>query len=131
MSEISKRELIHFDWEENVSRYKNIYENIRNGIISDIQNEEEENEIKFQINDINMYIPPLHIGINKENLEYSWKTLRSKVSTKVFSNSGIYNIQMTLLFPRETLLEFTHLLSNNSWISSSDNLLSTALNAFC
>lgn len=98
MSEISKRELIHFDWEENVSRYKNIYENIRNGIISDIQNEEEENEIKFQINDINMYIPPLHIGINKENLEYSWKTLRSKVSTKVFSNSGIYNIQMTLLF---------------------------------
>lgn len=134
-NEVTNRNLVEFNWEE-VFKQKDIkqttYDDVRNAIIADMNYMEESNLVKFQINDIEMAIPPLHIGINKENLEYSWKTLRSKASTKVFSNSAIFNVQLTLLFPRECILQLHRLIlqiRNNPFICIKNKYLSSSLNS--
>ncbi len=129
-NEVTDRSIVDFDWKK-IARTANYnYASIRDAIIYDIQESEYQNQIKFQINDIEMAIPPLHIGINKENLEYSWKTLRSKVSTKVFSNTGIYNVQLTLLFARESLLQLHRLIleiRNNPYVCIKNKYLRSSL----
>lgn len=129
-NEVTNRDIVDFKWNEALKKADNDYEKIRNIIIDDMNYMEESNLVKFQINDIEMAIPPLHIGINKENLEYSWKTLRSKASTKVFSNSAVYNVQLTLLFPRECLLQLHRLIleiRNNPFVCIRNKYLSSSL----
>ncbi len=134
-NEVTNRDLVEFNWSEVFKKINNkspTYENIRNSIIADMNYMEESNSVQFQINDIEMAIPPLHIGINKENLEYSWKTLRSKASTKVFSNSGVFNVQLTLLFPKECILQLHRLvleIRNNPFVCIKNKYLSSSLNS--
>lgn len=60
--------------------------------------------VDFTINDIELPVAPLHISVQKEDLNYSYKTLRTKKSVKVGSGKGVYNLQLSLLFPKETII---------------------------
>ena len=64
----------------------------------------------FTINDMDLYVPPTAISVHKENLEYSFKTLRNKISTKVASGNGTIHIQIDLLFSYNHLLELHRLI---------------------
>ena len=74
--------------------------------IVDIENK----EINFTINDIELYVPPSRISIHKENLEYSHKALRTNVSTKIVSGSGIYHAQVSALFVQDEILSLHRLI---------------------
>ena len=63
-----------------------------------------------EINDIKLYIDPTAISVHKENLEYSFKTLRSKGSTKVASGNGAFHVQMNITFSEEMLLQLHRLI---------------------
>jgi len=52
----------------------------------------------FIINDLNLKIPPTNISIQKEDLVYQWKTLRSNASTKLPSGHGQIGIQVVIPF---------------------------------
>lgn len=58
----------------------------------------------FVINDIELPIAPLNIAVQKEDLAYKYKTLRTKATTKIGSGRGVYNLQLTFVFPHEMLL---------------------------
>ena len=63
----------------------------------------------FVINDIELLIPPTQIVVKKENLHWSWKTLRSKVSTKVPSGNAINYVGLTIVFTPDMLLSLHRL----------------------
>ena len=42
----------------------------------------------FIINDIELVVPPTNIIVNKEDMYWNWKTLRTNVSTKISSGQG-------------------------------------------
>ena len=58
----------------------------------------------FVINDIELPIAPLNIALQKEDLVYRYKTLRTNASTKIGSGRGVYNLQLSFIFPNEMLL---------------------------
>lgn len=69
----------------------------------------------FVINDIDLKIPPENIAINKENLNYSWRTLRTNIATKIPSGRGQTSVHLSIPFtPRQLLslhrliVEFKH-----------------------
>lgn len=68
------------------------------------------NKSNFLINDIYLFVPPTSISIHKENLEYSYKTLRSQVSTKILSGNGSFHAQINITIPPEGILQLHRLI---------------------
>jgi len=64
----------------------------------------------FVINDIDLYIPPQHISVRKEDLEWKWKTLRSKASTKIPSGHGMAQVSVKMTFTPELILDLHRLI---------------------
>ena len=64
----------------------------------------------FQINDIDLFIPPTNISVRKEDLVWEWKTLRTRVSTKVPSGHGMIQVSVTIPFTSDTLLDLHRLI---------------------
>jgi len=64
----------------------------------------------FVINDINFVIPPTQITVNKEDLVYRWKTLRTKTATKIPSGHGQIAVHVTIPFTGSQLLVLHRLL---------------------
>ncbi len=65
----------------------------------------------FVINDIELIIPPTQIVVKKENLHWSWKTLRSKISTKIASGNAINYIGVTIAFTPDLILHLHRLIT--------------------
>ena len=63
----------------------------------------------FRINDIDLSIPPSQIAVRKEDLAWSWKTLRTKASTKIPSGHGMVQASVTIYFAPELLLDLHRL----------------------
>ena len=94
----------------------------------DLNTGEEQGEIAglpdvFKINDITLKIPPTNIGIHKEDMVWSWKTLRTKAATKVPSGQGVCHVTLTIVFTPELLLHLHRLIiqfqhSPFCWISN-------------
>ena len=59
MNEVINRSLVEWDGQNFASAFAN-------------------NDVEFTINDIELPIAPLHISVQKEDLNYSYKTLRTK-----------------------------------------------------
>ena len=64
----------------------------------------------FQINDIELIIPPNNISITKEDMVWQWKTLRSNISTKIPSGHGVCNLALTITFTPDLLLHLHRLI---------------------
>ena len=85
---------------------------------------------RFIINDIELHVPPTAISVHKEGLEYSWKTLRSKVSTKVLSGNGVFHAQISITFPADSIVLLHRLISqvrNNPFVMVENNFLSQSI----
>jgi len=84
----------------------------------------------FTLNDIELHVPPTAISVHKEGLEYSWKTLRSKVSTKVASGNGTYHVQVSITFAPDSLVLLHRLIAqvrNNPFIMVKNNFITASL----
>lgn len=64
----------------------------------------------FKINDIVLEIPPEQITVNKEDLQWQWKTLRTKSSTKVPSGHGMCSVSVNIVFTPDLLLHLHRLI---------------------
>jgi len=64
----------------------------------------------FVINDIYLTIPPQNISVNKEDLVYQWRTLRSNVTTKNVSGHGQVSIGVFITFTAKQFLEMHRLI---------------------
>ena len=64
----------------------------------------------FVINDIDLEIPPTQISIQQEDTYWSWKTLRSSVSTKTPTSHGVLNVDTTIIFVPDQLITLHRLL---------------------
>ena len=64
----------------------------------------------FTINDVDLIIPPTSIGVQKEDLVYKWKTLRTRTSTKIPSGNGQIAVTVSCIFKKEQLLDLHRLL---------------------
>lgn len=87
----------------------------------------------FQINDITLTVPPTAISVHKENLEYNYKTLRTRVSTKVASGNGVLHGQIGLVFPPESILELHRLvcqIKNNPFVYINNSYLEESIGRF-
>jgi hypothetical protein len=85
---------------------------------------------RFRINDIELHVPPTAISIHKEGLEYSWKTLRSKVSTKIPSGNGTFHVQVSITFPADSLILLHRLIAqvrNNPFVPIENNFISQSI----
>lgn len=71
---------------------------------------EVENKEVFIINDIDLQIAPSAIQINQEDLLYSWKTLRTSVSTKIATGRGQIRINCRIYFTNSMLLDLHRLI---------------------
>lgn len=84
----------------------------------------------FWINDIGLFVPPTSISIHKEGLDYSIKSLRTKVSTKILSGNGIYHVQINLTFPPDSLLQLHRLISqirNNPFVFVENEFITSSM----
>ena len=64
----------------------------------------------FKINDVTLEIPPTQISVHKEDMFWQWKTLRTKVSTKVPSGRGVCHVQLSIVFTPDLLLHLHRLI---------------------
>ena len=64
----------------------------------------------FKINDISLVIPPSSIGVHKEDMVWSWKTLRVKAATKVPSGRGVCHVTLSVVFTPDLLLHLHRLI---------------------
>lgn len=64
----------------------------------------------FTINDIELLIPPTQIVVKKENLSWSWKTLRSSTATKIASGNAINYVGLTIVFTPDLILHLHRLI---------------------
>ena len=88
---------------------------------------------RFVINDIVLFVPPTAISIHKEGLEYNYKSLRTKVSTKIASGNGVYHAQIKLVFPREGVLQLHRLICqirNNPFVTIENEFINDSLNKY-
>jgi hypothetical protein len=58
----------------------------------------------FVINDINLVVPPSQINVQKEDLIYRWRTLRTKTATKIPTGHGQVRVGVSIVFPEAQLL---------------------------
>ena len=88
-------------------------------------------EPNFWLNDIGLFVPPTSISVHKEGLDYSIKALRTRVSTKILSGSGIYHAQINLTFPPDGLVQlhrFICQVRNNPFVYVENVFLKSSLN---
>lgn len=64
---------------------------------------------KFVINDVEVSIDPLKISIFKEGLNYSWKTLRTKASSKIVNGNSVFHLKLSMVFTKSMFLELHRL----------------------
>ena len=64
----------------------------------------------FVLNDIALVVPPTQISIQKEDLIYKWRTLRTKTTTRSPSGQGQVTAHVTILFPENQLLALHRLI---------------------
>lgn len=64
----------------------------------------------FVINDVDLIIPPTSISVQKEDLTYSWKALRTKTTTKIPSGHGQIGVNVSCIFTHEQLLDLHRLI---------------------
>lgn len=89
-----------------------------------------EYQANFVINDIELHIPPTAISVHKEGLEYAWKTLRSKVSTKIASGNGTYHVQVSITFAPDSLILLHRLISqvrNNPFVAIQNSFIAGSI----
>ena len=84
--------------------------NIPNILERNIDQKVNSEEKNFLINDIYLYVPPTSISFHKENLEYSYKSLRSRVSTKILSGNGSFHAQVNITIPPEGIVQLHRLI---------------------
>ena len=65
---------------------------------------------RFTINDVEVSIDPLKISIFKEGLNYSWKTLRTKSSSKISNGNSIFHLKLSMIFTKSMFLEMHRLI---------------------
>lgn len=65
---------------------------------------------KFVINDVEVSIDPLKISIFKEGLNYSWKTLRTKSSSKIVNGNSVFHLKLSMIFTKSMFLEMHRLI---------------------
>lgn len=78
---------------------------------------------KFYINDIDLKVDPLDISVYKEGLSYSWKTLRTKSSSKILNGNSIFHLKLNLIFTKSMFLDLHRLVcqTKNSPIVQIEN----------
>jgi hypothetical protein len=86
-NEITNRDLVDFNYLPDPPF--STYDAMKQAVITDIVSSETYDLYKFEINDIQLAVPPLNIAVNKESLDYAYKTLRSKSTTKIQSTNAI------------------------------------------
>ena len=64
----------------------------------------------FVINDIELQIPPSAISVQKEDLAYSWRTLRTKSATKLPTGHGLISVGFSLVFTNNQLMDMHRLI---------------------
>lgn len=64
----------------------------------------------FVINDIDLVVPPTQITVQKEDLIYRWRTLRTKAATKIPSGHGRVDVHVTMYFTAAQLLQLHRLI---------------------
>lgn len=94
----------------------------------------------FSINDIELSIDPTQISVYKEGLNYSWKTLRTKASSKIINGNSIFHLKLQLVFTRSMILELHRLICqtrnspyvqiNNRFVSDSVHSLNSSKPTF-
>ena len=84
----------------------------------------------FSINDIELSIDPTQISVYKEGLNYSWKTLRTKSSSKIINGNSIFHLKLQLIFTRSMLLELHRLICqtrNSPYVQINNQFISDAV----
>jgi len=66
-------------------------------------------KVNFTINDVDLLLDPIQISVYKEGLNYSWKTLRTKASSKIVNGNGVFHLKLNLIFTRSMFLEMHRL----------------------
>lgn len=68
------------------------------------------NESHFTINDILLPVDPQSISVFKEGLDWGGSTLRDKVSARVLSGNGVFNVQVSIIFTKVMYLHLHRLI---------------------
>lgn len=79
----------------------------------------ENKQFNFYINDVGLFVDPTSISIHKEGMTYSSKTLRTNSSVKFSSGNGIYHVQLSLVFPPDSLIQLHRIIcqiKNNPFV---------------
>jgi hypothetical protein len=63
----------------------------------------------FVINDIALVVPPTSITVQKEDLTYSWRTLRTRTATKIPTGHGTVNAGVSIVFTNDHLVDLHRL----------------------
>lgn len=74
-----------------------------------LDNPDTRNDV-FVINDVDLIVPPTQITINQEDLLYTWKTLRTRASTKVATGLGQIRIHVSIPFTNAMILDLHRLI---------------------
>ena len=64
----------------------------------------------FTINDVKLSIDPIQMSVYKEGLQYSWKTLRTKASSKVLNGNSVFHVKLNLIFTKSMFLKMHRLI---------------------
>lgn len=64
----------------------------------------------FVINDIDLIVPPTNIHVQKEDLIWQWRALRSKASTKIPSGQGQIAVTVNIPFTSSMILDMHRLI---------------------
>lgn len=86
---------------------------------------------RFTINDVELLIDPIQISIFKEGLVYSWKTLRTKASSKVVNGNAIFHLKLNLIFTKSMFFEMHRLvcqIRNSPYVQIENELVIDSLN---
>lgn len=100
---------------------------MRDIVIPKVQQDQEDGRIDFEINDVKLLIDPIQISIYKEGLNYSWKTLRTKASSKIVNGNSIFHLKLNLIFTKSMFLEMHRLvcqIRNTPYVQITNELIS-------
>ena len=84
----------------------------------------------FTINDVTLEIDPVQISVYKEGLTYSWKTLRTKASSKITSGNGVFHLKLNLIFKKDMFLSLHRLICqmrNSPFVQIENELVKQAV----
>jgi hypothetical protein len=87
-------------------------------------------EINFYINDVGLFVAPTSISIHKEGMTYSSKTLRTNTSVKFGSGNGIYHVQLSLVFPPDSLVQLHRIIvqiKNNPFVYIENDFIKSSI----